>query len=250
MSMATGGSTLLAGGDAFFADNLFLFGDKDASGSAARLQHPLATACAPRSTAVYFADSYNHKIKVVDSASGAVRTIAGGGAAGISDGFGGNAQFSEPGGLAVLQDGAILVADTNNSTIRKLSPVSPTRGLGGGSGAAWNVATVQLLDVPEVSTRELLDSRGGDAVGVPKGAALIQVGTLEGLTGSIRVSLKLPEGYHLTEGAGSGWEASVKGTSGSSDDVAVQVCTPSDSCMHACMLACLQTCMHAWARHI
>lgn len=225
LNVATGGSTLLAGGDAFFADNLFQFGDKDASGSAARLQHPLATACAPRSAArdsrpsteVYFADSYNHKIKVLDTETRAVRTVAGSGVVGFADGLGKNTQFSEPGGLAVLSDGSILVADTNNSVIRKLTQNSR-------SNDAWDVATVHLTDVPEVTTRELLDKGGlGDAGGVPKGAAVVQVGGVEGLSGEVGVRMKLPEGFHLTEGAGSGWEASVN-TKSSSESGVVQVC--------------------------
>ena len=229
MNVATGGSTLLAGGDAFFADNLFQFGDKDASGSAARLQHPLATACASSGTArsVYFADSYNHKIKVLDPVSRAVRTVAGSGAVGFADGVGGSTQFSEPGGLVVLSDGSILVADTNNSVIRKLTRNSD--GTSASSGNAWDVATVQLTDVPDVSTRDLLDK--GDPERVPKGAAVVQVGALEGLSGEVGVTLNLPEGYHLTEGAGSGWEASVK-MKGSSESGTVQVCVWSLLCRY------------------
>lgn len=224
--MATGGSTLLAGGDAFFADNLFQYGDKDASGSAARLQHPLATACAPRSaersttqSAVYFADSYNHRIKVLDPETRAVKTIAGNGSVGFLDGSAVNSQFSEPGGLAVLSNGSLLVADTNNSVIRVLSK----------EGGSWDVSTLQLTGVPDVSTRELLDKKDSD--GVPPGAAVVQAGAVEGLRGSLEVKLKLPEGYHLTEGAGSGWVASVKTNGLVADSAFVQVCVYMSFCV-------------------
>ena len=51
------------GGDPFFADNLFRFGDRDGVGANALLQHPLAVASLPDGR-VAIADSYNHRVKV------------------------------------------------------------------------------------------------------------------------------------------------------------------------------------------
>ena len=48
--------------------SLFAFGDADGKGSAAQVQHPLGVAYA--SGRLYVADSYNHKIKVVDPSTG------------------------------------------------------------------------------------------------------------------------------------------------------------------------------------
>jgi NHL repeat len=53
----------LVGGD------LFEFGDVDASGDAVRLQHPLGVAAFPDGR-VAIADTYNHKIKVLDPQTG------------------------------------------------------------------------------------------------------------------------------------------------------------------------------------
>ena len=47
LNVETGGSAACVGGDAFFADNLFMFGDKDGAGSGALLQHPLGVCGAP-----------------------------------------------------------------------------------------------------------------------------------------------------------------------------------------------------------
>lgn len=101
--------TTLAGGD------LFEFGDVDAVGDAARFQHPLGVAV--QGGRVYVADTYNHKIRVLDPSTGGVRTLAGSGTAGFSDGRGTRAQFAEPGGLSAA-NGRLFVADTNNHAIR------------------------------------------------------------------------------------------------------------------------------------
>jgi thiol-disulfide isomerase/thioredoxin len=100
----------LAGGD------LFEFGDVDAKGDAVRLQHPLGVAALPGG-GVAIADTYNHKIKVLDPETGQVETLAGNGKPGHNDGPGRKAQFYEPGGLSVSGD-KIFVADTNNHCIR------------------------------------------------------------------------------------------------------------------------------------
>jgi hypothetical protein len=89
--------TTLAGGD------LFEFGDRDGVGDKARLQHPLdVTAVDDR---VFIADTYNHKIKVLDTATGRITTVASG--------------FYEPGGLSAAGH-RLFVADTNNHAIREI----------------------------------------------------------------------------------------------------------------------------------
>ena len=100
----------LAGGD------LFEFGDVDARGDAVRLQHPLGVAAFPDGR-VAIADTYNHKVKVLDPQTGQVKTLAGNGKPGHIDGHGRRAQFYEPGGLSVIGE-KIFVGDTNNHCIR------------------------------------------------------------------------------------------------------------------------------------
>jgi DNA-binding beta-propeller fold protein YncE len=107
--------TTLAGGD------LFDFGDTDGRGDAVRLQHPLGVAA--HGGRVFIADTYNHKIKVLDPASRRVTTFAGTGSPGHVDGAGAAAQFFEPGGLSIAEAGpgraaVLYVADTNNHAIR------------------------------------------------------------------------------------------------------------------------------------
>jgi thiol-disulfide isomerase/thioredoxin len=103
--------TTLAGG------NLFDFGDHDGTGDGARLQHPLGIAM--HEGRVLVADTYNHKIKMLDPASGKVTTIAGTGQPGHVDGAASRAQFYEPGGISVAGHIA-YIADTNNHAIRMI----------------------------------------------------------------------------------------------------------------------------------
>ena len=103
--------TTIAGGD------LFEFGDKDGAGDAVRLQHPLGVAA--HDGRVFIADTYNHKIKVLDPRSRKVTTFAGTGKPGQDDGPGERASFYEPGGLSIAA-GKIYVADTNNHAIRTI----------------------------------------------------------------------------------------------------------------------------------
>ncbi len=87
--------TTIAGGD------LFEFGDTDGKGDSVRVQHPLGLTA--RDGRVYIADTYNHKIKMLDLASGRVSMFAAG--------------FHEPGGVSIAGN-TLFVADTNHHAIR------------------------------------------------------------------------------------------------------------------------------------
>ncbi|MFN0119940.1 MAG: hypothetical protein ACKV2V_05505 [Blastocatellia bacterium] len=93
-----------------------------ADGPAARalFDGPVGLALGPDG-AVYVADTYNDRIRKI-SADGQVTTIAGGGAPGFQDGRGPEAAFDTPCGVALAPDGSLLVADTGNHRIRRLTP--------------------------------------------------------------------------------------------------------------------------------
>ncbi len=91
--------------------SLFAFGDVDASGADARFQHPIGIA--RHENILYVADSYNHKIRAVDSVTGAVTTWLGNGQAGDAASM---TQLNEPAGLSVA-GGTLYVADTNSHRI-------------------------------------------------------------------------------------------------------------------------------------
>lgn len=92
---------------------LFDFGDVDGVGNTVRLQHALGLTLGADGK-LYVADTYNHKIKVIDPVTRESRTLLGNGA-GFRDGD--DPQFWEPGGISYA-DGKLYVADTNNDAIR------------------------------------------------------------------------------------------------------------------------------------
>ncbi len=93
---------------------LFTFGDVDGNARRARLQHPLGVVW--YEGRLYLADTYNHKIKVIDIQRRTCKTLAGDGQPGNEDD---PARFYEPGGLSAAR-GKLYVADTNNHSIRTI----------------------------------------------------------------------------------------------------------------------------------
>ncbi len=97
--------------------NLFGFGDVDGQGLDVRLQHCLGVEYSL--DCLWVADTYNHKIKLVNLETGDCQTVLGDGLVGLEDGEGKNSRFSEPSGLSVM--GSVLyIADTNNHAIRRV----------------------------------------------------------------------------------------------------------------------------------
>jgi len=71
---------------------------------------------------LYVGDSSLNTIQMV-SPTGAVSLVAGSsGLGGSTDGTGAGALFSQPGGIVINNSGTLYVADTGNSTIRKIAP--------------------------------------------------------------------------------------------------------------------------------
>jgi len=113
-------------------------GSADGTGSAARFNYP-ADAAVDSGGNICVADTYNHTIRKV-TPTGTVTTLAGqAGVSGSADGTGTAARFKHPAGAAVDGAGNIYVADTDNDTIRKITPagvVSTLAGTPGVSGSA------------------------------------------------------------------------------------------------------------------
>lgn len=106
-------------------------GTVDGVGSAARFSWPCGIAVDAARNVYVADDSTIRKISPV----GAVTTLAGtGGTRGSADGQGSNARFCGPFGIALDNAGAIYVADTINSTIRKITPSGLVSTLAGSAG--------------------------------------------------------------------------------------------------------------------
>ncbi len=125
--------------------NLFDFGDEDGTGNDVRLQHPLGLA--RWNDTLLIADTYNHRIKLLDPGARSVKHFVGSGKPGQADGA--KSSFYEPGGLSVAGD-RLYVADTNNHAIRvvdlktKETKTLPIKGL---QPPAANQATAGNADV-------------------------------------------------------------------------------------------------------
>jgi len=97
-------------------------GYMDGSGDAARFNQPQGIAVDEDGT-IYVADCYNHCVRQVAPDDWAVSTLAGDGkaGAGFADGLGSSARFRDPTGLALDMDGDLIVADSNNNCIRRVT---------------------------------------------------------------------------------------------------------------------------------
>src|SRR6185436_3326844 len=69
---------------------------------------------------IYVADTYNDVIRMITTA-GEVTTIAGGGTPGYADGEQKTALFDTPSGIIVVENSSLIVADTGNRCLRKVS---------------------------------------------------------------------------------------------------------------------------------
>ncbi|XP_023571231.1 NHL repeat-containing protein 2 isoform X2 [Octodon degus] len=185
--------------------NLFAFGDVDGAGIDVKLQHPLGVAWDKKRNLLYVADSYNHKIKVVDPKTKSCTTLAGtGNTNNVASSSFTESTFNEPGGLCVGENGQLLyVADTNNHQIKVMD---------------LETKTVSVLPVFKsenaVVDGPLLLEKPKTAPRLPKSAPAVKlppVSVCPGQTLQFRLRLEFPSGAKLTEGAPSCWFLSADG---------------------------------------
>jgi YVTN family beta-propeller protein len=136
-----------ASGIELIAGQLGGAGALNGAGGAARFFQPESTAVDDAGN-VYVADTYSSTIRIV-SPTGAVSTLAGVAAkVGSTDGTGASALFNFPEGVAVDHSGNVYVADTLNSTIRKISPGGAVTTIAGTAGMVGTSDSPALFTKP------------------------------------------------------------------------------------------------------
>jgi hypothetical protein len=92
-----------------------------AVGKLADIMRPSGIALTPDSSTIVVADSDNHQILAVDSATSDVTTLAGSATSGSQDCVGTDARFNRPFSVAITPDGSsIIVADGDNHMLRQI----------------------------------------------------------------------------------------------------------------------------------
>jgi hypothetical protein len=147
-------------------------GTADGTGNAARFNNPKGVAV-DLSGNVYVADTTNNTIRRINPA-GVVITIAGlAGVSGSSDGPGAAALFNQPTGLALAANGDVIVADTGNSAIRRVTAagvVTTVAGLPSISGLKDGPGSVAWFNQP----RGLTVAGNGDIYVADTGNAIVR----------------------------------------------------------------------------
>ncbi len=98
-------------------NGLFSWGDSTGDAQSTQLQHAIGIEIVNGD--LYVADTYNHRIKIIQAETGNSALVAGNGVPGLTVGTGEVAQLAEPSGLSAAGS-IIYVADTNNHQIRTL----------------------------------------------------------------------------------------------------------------------------------
>ncbi|MHC1768561.1 MAG: NHL repeat-containing protein [Verrucomicrobiia bacterium] len=171
-------------------------GAVDGLGSAARFKIPLGLARDGAGN-FYVADSENHTIRKV-TREGLVTTVAGlADYPGQADGWGDAARFNRPEGIAADAGGTLYVADTQNHTIRKVTPdgfVTTLAGLAGETGSIDGTGSEARFKQP---TAVAVDSAGNVVVSDTRNSTIRKI---------------TPSGLVTTLAGLAGWEGSGDGT--------------------------------------
>ncbi len=143
----TGTVTTLAGSS-------YSSGAANATGTSARFNYPRGLAVDSTGN-LYVADTNNHAIRKINTA-GVVTTFAGSVTPGYADETGSAARFNYPSGVALDSTGNLYVADTNNHSIRKITPAGVVTTFAGSTipGTADGTGSAARFNLPQGITAD------------------------------------------------------------------------------------------------
>jgi sugar lactone lactonase YvrE len=181
-------------------------GSADGSGTAAHFDQPYGI-CLDSSGNLFVADKNNDTIREVSS-SGAVTTFAGlAGNAGTTDATGSAARFNLPTGVA-FSSGTLIVADSSNNTIRKITSSgvvttfagdSTTSGSVDGTGSDANFRQPFGVAVDSAGNIYVTDFANNSIRKITPGAIVTTLAGTEGVT-----STAYPSGLPANAGSADG----------------------------------------------
>ena len=141
-------------------------GTADGTGTSAQFSRPSGLAIS--GTSLYVADYNNHAIRVVDTGTKEVTTVAGQkGTAGTADGTGTSAQFNAPADLAIsgtslyvaeTDNYAIRVVDTDTKEVTTVAGQKGTQGAADGTGTNAKFFKPHALSFGDASTLYVVDN--------------------------------------------------------------------------------------------
>jgi streptogramin lyase len=163
-------------------------GGQDGTGDAARFATPRGIAI-DQAGNLYVADEGNSNIRKITPA-GVVSTLAGSaGQLGNADGIGPAARFAAPRALTVDAAGNVFVADTDNNTIRKITPtgvVTTLAGRASEAGAANGTGSAARFSEP----RGIAVDAAGNVYVADSGNQAIRQITPEGVVTTVAASTR------------------------------------------------------------
>jgi sugar lactone lactonase YvrE len=167
-------------------------GWSDGTGAAARFYFPSAIAV-DDSGNLYVADQESHTIRKI-TPGGVVTTLAGTPqSSGAADGTGSAARFDSPGGVAVDAAGNVFVADSNNHTIRRMTPAGVVTTIAGAARIAGRLDGTGVNARFNVPVGIAFDAQGRLAV-ADFGNRTIRLVTMEGVVTTLAGNVSSPGG--------------------------------------------------------
>lgn len=112
-------------------------GFADGEAAKARFNTPTSVALSIDERFLFVADTFNHRIRIIDLATGIVETFAGNGARAAIDGPAAEASFDQPIGLAVDSDGRLYVSEVGGNIIRTIDASGNVSTLAGGGSSKF-----------------------------------------------------------------------------------------------------------------